>query len=68
MNIFSEMSAKKKKSLDKKLKARMAKYEDELEEYLNALDDAKRCKYDEVSLTESFLSNNVSNLAQNGKE
>ena len=46
----------------------MAKYEDELEEYLNALDDAKRCKYDEVSLTESFLSNNVSNLAQNGKE
>ena len=62
------MSAKKKKSLDKKLKARMAKYEDELEEYLNALDDAKRCKYDEVNLIDSFLSNNVSNLAQNGKE
>jgi len=46
----------------------MAKYEDELEEYLNALDDAKRCKYDEVNLIDSFLSNNVSNLAQNGKE
>ena len=68
MNVFLEMSAKKKKSLDKKLKARMAKYEDELEEYLNALDDAKRCKYDEVNLIDSFLSNNVSNLAQNGKE
>ena len=62
------MTPKKKKSLDKKLKARMAKYEDELEKYLGALDDTKRCKYDEVSLIDSFLSNNISNLAQNGKE
>ena len=46
----------------------MAKYEDELEKYLGALDDTKRCKYDEVSLIDSFLSNNISNLAQNGKE
>ena len=46
----------------------MAKYEDELEKYLGALDEAKRCKYDEVSLIDSFLSNNISNLAQNGKE
>ena len=49
------MSAKKKKSLDKKLKARIAKYEDELAEYLNALDDAKRCKYDEVNLIDNLL-------------
>ena len=53
--FFSEMSAKKKKSLDKKLKARLAKYEDELEKYLSELDDAKRCKYDEVSLIDILL-------------
>ena len=33
----------------------MAKYEDELEKYLTALDDAKRCKYDEVSLIDILL-------------
>ena len=62
------MTPKKKKSLDKKHKAQFAKYESELDAYLDALDDAKRCKYEEVSLIDSFLSNNGANLAQNGKD
>ena len=44
------MTPKKKKTLDKKHKAQVTKYESELDKYLDALDDAKRCKYDEVSL------------------
>ena len=48
------MTPKKKKSLNKKLKAKVSKYESELDEYLGALDDAKRCKYDEVSLISDF--------------
>ena len=44
------MTPKKKKSLDKKHKAQVTKYESELNTYLDALDDAKRCKYEEVSL------------------
>ena len=61
------MTPKKKKSLDKKHKAQVTKYESELNTYLDALDDAKRCKYGEVSLIDRFLSNNGSNSAQNGK-
>lgn len=62
------MTPKKKKSLNKKLKAKVTKYESELDEYLGALDDAKRCKYDEVSLISDFLLYNGSNSAQNGKD
>ena len=68
LTVFLAMTPKKKKSLNKKLKAKVTKYESELDEYLGALDDAKRCKYDEVSLISDFLSYNGSNSAQNGKD
>ena len=57
------MTPKKKKTLDKKHKAQVTKYESELDKYLDALDDAKRCKYDEVSLISDFLLYNGSNSA-----
>ena len=68
LTVFLAMTPKKKKSLNKKLKAKVTKYESELDEYLGALDDAKRCKYDEVSLISDFLLYNGSNSAQNGKD
>ena len=62
------MTPKKKKSLDKKLKTQVTKYENDLEEYLDALDDARRCKYDEVKFAEIiFLITHGSNLANDGK-
>ena len=67
-NSFLEMTPKKKKSLDKKLKTQVTKYENDLEEYLDALDDARRCKYDEVKFAEIiFLITHGSNLANDGK-
>ena len=42
------MSEKDKKSLDKKHKKSIKKYEANLKEYLDSLDESKRCKYDEV--------------------
>ena len=68
LTVFLAMTPKKKKSLNKKLKAKVTKYESELDEYLGALDDAKRCKYDEVSLISDFLLYNGSNSAKNGKD
>ena len=56
-NFFLEMTPKKKKSLDKKLKTQVTKYENDLEEYLDALDDARRCKYDEVKFAEIIFYN-----------
>ena len=67
-NFSLEMTPKKKKSLDKKLKTQVTKYENDLEEYLDALDDARRCKYDEVKFAEIiFLITHGSNLANDGK-
>ena len=51
------MTPKKKKSLDKKLKTQVTKYENDLEKYLDDLDDAKRCKYDEVKFVEVIFYN-----------
>ena len=56
-NFFLEMTPKKKKSLDKKLKTQVTKYENDLEEYLDALDDARRCKYDEVKFVAIIFCN-----------